>query len=101
MIKRIVKMSFHPEKVSDFIQIFNESKDLILASEGCHYVELCKSEENPGIFFTLSLWESDIALNNYRNSQLFENTWRRTKALFNGKPEAWSLISESKSGSWK
>jgi quinol monooxygenase YgiN len=101
MIKRIVKMSFHPDKTKDFIRIFNESKDLILASEGCYYVELLKFEEQPGIFFTLSLWEDQMSLEKYRKSKIFEDTWRRTKALFNGQPEAWSLFSESKNGSWK
>jgi heme-degrading monooxygenase HmoA len=41
--------------------------------------------------FTVSIWESEDDLNAYRNSELFENTWAKTKVLFNDKPEAWSL----------
>jgi (4S)-4-hydroxy-5-phosphonooxypentane-2,3-dione isomerase len=30
-------------------------------------------------------------LNAYRESELFKFIWPRTKALFNAKPEAWTL----------
>jgi quinol monooxygenase YgiN len=100
MIKRIVKLSFHPDKINDFVDIFYKSKDLILASEGCHYLELLKSDEQLGVFFTLSIWQNEGSLEKYRQSELFKETWRQTKALFNDRPQAWSLVSESKNGLW-
>ncbi len=30
-------------------------------------------------------------LENYRNSKLFRGIWSKTKPMFNGKPEAWSV----------
>ncbi|MFM1898201.1 MAG: hypothetical protein RL577_441, partial [Bacteroidota bacterium] len=39
---------------------------------------------------TLSRWESVDDLERYRNSQLFEETWAKTKVLFDRKPEAFS-----------
>ena len=84
-------MSFEEDKIEDFKKIFETSKSKIKASPGCYHVELLQMENFPNIFFTLSVWENEDALNNYRSSSLFENTWKKTKALFNDKPQAWSV----------
>ena len=91
MIKRIVKLSFEPNHISSFLEIFESSKHQIRQFPGCHHLELlrCKSPDN--IFFTYSYWESEAALNDYRHSELFKLTWSKTKQLFNDKPEAWSV----------
>lgn len=90
MITRLVKMSFRPDGIDAFKEVFAESKDKIRAFPGNRHVELLQDTNNPGIFFTFSLWESAEALENYRHSELFERTWAQTKVLFNDKPEAWS-----------
>ncbi len=91
MIKRIVKLSFKPENILDFIQIFESSKPFIEKRKGCIGVSLHKDSKKDNLMFTVSIWESEDDLNAYRNSELFENTWAKTKVLFNDKPEAWSL----------
>ncbi|MCW3085151.1 MAG: antibiotic biosynthesis monooxygenase [Bacteroidetes bacterium] len=91
MIIRIVKMTFVPEKVNDFLEIFNTSKLLIRHFEGCTHLELLNDINQPNIFFTYSHWQQESDLNNYRDSQLFAGVWARTKILFNAKPEAWSV----------
>ena len=91
MITRFVKMSFQPGKEEDFLAIFNNSCDKIRAFDGCKFLELLQDSKQSNIFFTHSKWESENHLNNYRNSELFQLTWRATKALFADKPEAWSL----------
>lgn len=91
MIKRIVKLSFKPEKISEFIQIFETSKPFIEKRKGCLGVSLHKDSKIENLMFTVSIWESEQDLNAYRASSLFENTWAKTKVLFNDKPEAWSL----------
>jgi heme-degrading monooxygenase HmoA len=96
MIKRIVKLSFHPENIESFKIIFEESKNKIIEFDGCKHVELLCDTLHTNIFFTLSYWDSEEALNNYRNSTLFELTWAKTKVLFNDKPMAWSLNHISK-----
>jgi len=92
MIIRIVKMVFVPEKVNDFLKVFNASKDKIRTFEGCTNLELLNDIENKNIFFTYSYWQSEGHLNKYRDSQLFKETWSKTKILFSAKPEAWSVI---------
>lgn len=91
MILRIVRLSFKPEEVPTFKQIFEASKQKIAASKGCHQVFLYQDVSKNNVFFTHSLWESEQALNNYRNSSFFRATWAKTKQLFNEKPLAWSL----------
>lgn len=91
MITRIVKLTILPDKATEFVTLFNESKSIILNSEGCTYVEVLRDTQHPQLFFTYSSWDSEEHLNLYRNSELFKNIWSRTKVLFADKAEAWSL----------
>ena len=91
MIKRFVKMTFKPEHIQEFQQIFNSSKELIAAVEGCSHVELLQDVNNPCIFFTFSIWQNTDYIEQYRHSELFKGVWAKTKVLFDDKPEAWSL----------
>lgn len=94
MIKRIVKLTFEPANIEQFREIFKQSKQKIKGFKGCHHVELLQGVKEPNIFFTFSIWDSDDALNEYRHSELFQQTWARTKKLFSDKPEAWSVSLE-------
>lgn len=91
MLIRIVKMTFHPEKLTDFLSEFNARKHLIAATEGCNGVELLQDTSNPNIFFTYSKWDNSDYLQKYRESELFNTVWSRVKKWFADKPEAWSL----------
>ncbi len=93
---RIVKMTFQPEKVDEFLLNFNNNKALIRAFDGVKHLELLKDKNNSNIFFTYSVWDSEIHLENYRNSDLFKGVWAKTKPLFADKPEAWSVDSIEK-----
>ena len=90
MIIRIVKMSFSPDKTEDFLKIFNRSKEKIASVDGIISLELVRDRDNKNIFFTISKWENEDFLEKYRKSELFQNTWSKTKILFNEKPQAWS-----------
>ncbi len=91
MFVRIVKMSFHSEKIEEFLANFDEKKEYIRKSPGCRLLELYRDKTNPDIFFTYSYWETEEDLENYRNSELFKGVWAKTKILFNDKPVAWSV----------
>ena len=84
-------MSFKKDKIDEFLSNFNKNKDKIKSSKGCNFLELYRDKTDPTIFFTYSYWESDLELENYRNSELFKNVWSITKQLFDDKPEAWSM----------
>lgn len=91
MITRIVKMQFKASEIDAFKQIFAQSKDKILATDGCEAVKLVQDNTNPCIMMTISKWRDEDALNAYRKSELFGSIWPKTKILFDAKPEAWSL----------
>jgi len=93
MITRFVKLTFQEDKIEDFAEIWEESREKIAASEGCHFVEMHRAINPDNICFTHSVWKDEDSLNNYRHSELFQKTWKKTKALFSDKPEAWSLDS--------
>jgi quinol monooxygenase YgiN len=94
MILRIVQMTFEPEKVAAFLALFEERKSLIRHFDGCNHLELWQDAHNECIFFTYSIWQSEQHLNHYRFSELFKDTWARTKALFAAKPQAWSVLQQ-------
>ncbi|AZJ35585.1 putative quinol monooxygenase [Tenacibaculum singaporense] len=91
MFVRIVKMSFKPEKIEEFLNNFNSKKEFIRNSPGCRLLELYRDKTNPNIFFTYSYWNTEQDLENYRDSDLFKGVWAQTKVLFNDKPLAWSV----------
>lgn len=91
MLIRIVKLSFSPENINEFIEIFNVNEKNIRNFKGCRLLELYRDKDNPNIFFTYSYWDSEEYLESYRNSELFKNIWAKTKTLFNDKPMAWSV----------
>jgi quinol monooxygenase YgiN len=90
MLIRVVRMTFESDKVADFLEIFNQSKDKIRHFEGCMHLELWRDAENPTVFSTYSHWKNAEALENYRQSAFFQSTWKATKQLFADKPVAYS-----------
>ncbi|KAA5533314.1 antibiotic biosynthesis monooxygenase [Taibaiella lutea] len=94
MIVRIVKMEFQEDKVTDFLQLFEERKERIRHFEGCKHLELWRQSGKSNIFFTYSHWNAESDLDHYRFSDFFKDTWQLTKALFAAKAEAWSVEQE-------
>ncbi|MFY0255919.1 putative quinol monooxygenase [Chitinophaga sp. 30R24] len=91
MINRIVKMEFDPEKVITFRELFSRQQQQIRNFPGCLHLELWEHEASGNTWFTFSQWESEAALEQYRQSDLFRETWAATKVLFNAKPTAWTV----------
>ena len=85
-------MGFQPEKEADFLAVFQESGPTIRAFAGCEHLELLKVKGEGVEYFTYSFWESEAALDHYRESAFFKATWEKTKQLFSQKPEAWSVL---------
>ncbi len=91
MLERIVKLTIAPQELERFVELFKESKPRILEFGGCSEVHLLRAVAPPNVVFTHSFWESEAALEAYRNSDLFRETWRKVKPLFADKAEAWSV----------
>ena len=92
MIVRIVQMTFMPEKVKEFTDLFYNRRQAISSFPGCTHLELWQDSTDENIFFTYSIWNSEADLNHYRFSEFFKDTWGKTKVLFADKPQARCLI---------
>lgn len=93
MIIRFVKMTFEEVYVEDFLKELDKRKERIRKFEGCLYLQVLRDVKDPRIVFSHSYWENEAALNNYRYSDFFKETWTFTKAKFAEAPQAWSMES--------
>lgn len=93
---RIVKLTLQKESVAEFLANFDQQKALIRAFDGVQHLQLLNDKNNPNIYFTYSIWQSEQHLENYRNSELFKGIWAVTKPMFAAKAEAWSTESIEK-----
>jgi len=75
-IERIVKMTFRTDAIDEFLD--------------CNGLKLIRSVDKDNILFTYSKWNTPEDLENYRNSELFKETWSYVKQLFEARAEAWS-----------
>ncbi len=91
MIVRLVKMTFRPGESERFQALFEGWRHKIIASPGCRKLELLQDRTTPGVFFTLSEWESADDLELYRGSTVFATVWPVVKQLFAERAVAWSL----------
>ena len=91
-IIRIVRMTFTQETLLQFESVFKKHEVAIGGQSGCFHVELVRDSINPLVRATVSRWDSEESLNNYRKSELFGVVWPETKRLFAAAPEVVSYI---------
>ncbi len=90
MLIRLVRMTFHPDRVKNFLPIFEEAAPHIRRFNGCLHLELWRDALYPNILTTHSHWTDKDALEAYRKSPLFATTWAKTTPLFVAPPLALS-----------
>lgn len=97
MLHRFVQLTFAPEHIPTFLQLFEEVKGKIKGNPGCISLQLLRDENQANVLYTYSIWESDNHLQAYRSSELFGVTWKKTKSLFEAPAKAWSttMIAEA------
>lgn len=94
MVVRIVKMTFAPDQVARFQELFVGWKPRIRGFAGCRHLELLHDVDDPRVFFTYSHWDDPADLENYRRSDVFAEVWPLTKVLFAAPAEAWTVDRE-------
>ena len=87
---RIVKMEFKTGKEEEFLSIFHANKGKIANWPGCTALELLRDKDDPSVFFTYSIWNSEADLLSYRNSELFKEVWSKVSPHFRCEAKAWS-----------
>lgn len=91
MITRIVRLSIREDQEMVFLNYFREREAAIGNFPGCKVVRIFRDRTGPSVFFTISEWENENALEQYRSSDLFKETWTFVKSLFKDPPIAYSL----------
>ena len=87
---RVVKLSFDSRYTDQFRQLFADRKEMIRNFPGCTWLELWQDHADPNIFYTYSLWNEASDLEEYRISDLFQDTWAQVKQWFSAPPQAFS-----------
>ena len=90
-VTRIVKLTFSEDKIADFLAFFDTINTQVSRFEGCRGMRLLRDIHQPNRVFTYSFWESEEALNKYRDSELFGGVWPTIKPWFSDKPDAWTV----------
>lgn len=87
---RLVRLTLRPDARVVFLHHFDASAPKIRAFEGCRRLELWQGQRFPNVCTTFSLWTGEAALERYRRSALFRETWQQVKPLFAAPPVAHS-----------
>ena len=90
MLIRLVRMTVRPDAVDAFLGHFDRSAPQIRAFEGCTHLELWQDARFPNVLTTCSHWTGAEALERYRHSDLFRQTWAHVRPLFAARPQAFS-----------
>lgn len=93
MITRIVRLEISEEHVVDFKGFYDRNKVKILSSPGCRSLQLKNEVGHPNVFFTISEWDNEESLHEYRKSDFFRAIWPGVKRWFSAKPLAYSMVS--------
>jgi quinol monooxygenase YgiN len=91
-LTRVVKLTLDPKHIEDFKQVWIGHKEAIATMQGCISLQAFQDHREPQIFFTISQWENEHALDNYRYSDFFKNLWSTVKPMFTAKAMAHSLM---------
>jgi quinol monooxygenase YgiN len=83
-------MTFKTDSTDQFLGIFEQYKERIRSAEGCSMLKLLRDAHAPHIFFTYSVWEHELFLEQYRQSATFGEVWPQVKPLFAEPTEAWT-----------
>jgi len=89
---RIVKMTFNPERIDEFLKLFDEKSGRIRSFKGCQSLDLIRDTSSENVMTTISVWASEEALAVYRRSDVFNETWTVARSMFADRPEASSYV---------
>ncbi len=91
MITRIVHLQFKEEFLPALLLKLPEIKNIVTAQIGCNSLKIVRAESDNRVF-TVSTWDSEQDLNNYRDSEQFKKIWSFFKPNFTSKAEAWTTV---------
>lgn len=82
MIVRIVQLQFERSKSEWAKELVLNISSKVRSFSGCHHLEVLFDIHHPGRVVTYSHWDDELALNAYRDSEIFKTFWASIKPLF-------------------
>jgi heme-degrading monooxygenase HmoA len=92
MLHRIVRLNLREDATDEFLRIYEEVGPRIRSFPGCRHVELWVNREDPLRLATYSVWDGPEALEGYRTSDQFLQTWSRVRLLLADRASAESYV---------
>ena len=84
MITRMILVSVPAEKAGEAVRLWKEDcAPLMIKQPGCVSEQFLRGRENPGEFISVSAWENQAAIDNYRKSDAHAAIQKHTRALMN------------------
>lgn len=91
MITRIVHLHIHVDRMEEALEILERNIASIRQMDGCSQVNLFRDTHRSGLLMSISVWQSEAHLNNYRHSAFFQDFWKQLKGTFAEPARAWSF----------
>jgi heme-degrading monooxygenase HmoA len=82
MITRMIIVSVPKEKAAEAVRLWKqECAPFMIRQPGCLSEQFLRNRENPGEFISLSTWESQEAIDKYRDSDAHKEIQEHTRGL--------------------
>jgi heme-degrading monooxygenase HmoA len=82
MITRMIFVTVPKDKVAEAERMWKqECAPLMIKSSGCKSEEFLRNRDNPGEMISLSTWESQAAIEKYRDSEAHKKIQQHTRSL--------------------
>lgn len=84
MIMRMIRVSVPAEKANEAVRLWKEDcAPFMIKQPGCVSEQFLRGRENSGEFISLSSWENQAAIDQYRKSDAHASIQKHTRALMN------------------
>jgi len=82
MLRRMIIVTVPPEKAAEAERLWKQGcAPLMIQQPGCVNEEFLRSVDNPGEIISLQTWESQAAIDRYRQSEAHQEILRHTRGL--------------------
>ncbi len=92
MIVRIVRLPADPAKFDELAELYKNGAKVVRSWPGSLKLELFQDADDPYTLVTISHWESEEALQDYRHSDYFRGFWPKVRASLRNSASAETLI---------
>lgn len=92
MITRIVRLTLKDESSqNDFRALYASRNPMNRGVSGCLEVKIMKDINENNVYYTVSKWTTNEALENYRSSAYFKETWPMVKSTLASKTKVFTM----------